>query len=318
MSFRREKYIPKGGPDGGDGGKGGDVVILADASLLSLESLAARQRYSAEDGGAGGKNKRHGKNGGDLIIKVPPGTVIRDAARANVLRDLERPGASVVIARGGRGGRGNSRFATATDRTPRRAEAGAPGETRDLALELKLIADAGLIGLPNAGKSTLLSVLSSARPRIAPYPFTTLTPNLGVIEREHETYVVADVPGLIEGASEGKGLGDRFLRHLERTRVLVHLVDASGERPLAEAYGVVRAEIAGRGGELAGKRELVVLTKMDLVADRAALARAARAAGLAAHCVSALSGEGIEDLVEALLEGISAARLEEARAARPE
>ncbi|MBI4879736.1 MAG: GTPase ObgE [Planctomycetes bacterium] len=318
VSFRREKYIPKGGPDGGDGGKGGDVVILADSSLMSLESLGAHQRFTAEDGAAGGKNKRHGRNGRDLVIKVPAGTVIRDAARGNVLRDLERPGASVIIARGGQGGRGNSRFATATDRTPRRAEPGGAGESRDLALELKLIADAGLIGLPNAGKSTLLGRLSSARPRVAPYPFTTLTPNLGVIERDHETYVIADVPGLIEGASQGRGLGDRFLRHLERTRVLVHLVDASDDRPLGEAYGAVRAEIAAHGGELAAKREIVVLSKLDLVADRADLAGRARAAGLAAYCVSALTGEGVLDLIEALLEGIAAARREEERRPRPE
>lgn len=308
VSFRREKFVPRGGPDGGDGGDGGAVILLADSKLMSLESLASRRIYRAENGASGGGNKKHGKNGADLVLEVPAGTLIKDAERGHVLKDLDRSGAQVVIAQGGKGGRGNTRFATSTDRTPRKAEPGTPGERRELRLELKLIADVGLVGYPNAGKSTLLNALSSAQPRIAPYPFTTLTPNLGIIDHDYEAYVVADVPGLIEGASEGKGLGHQFLRHVERTRVLLHLIDASDPRPVGEAYQAVRDEMDAFGGELLSKPETVVLTKMDLVEDRDDVVRQAREHGLEPQLVSSVTREGVQELIEDLATKVEAAR----------
>ncbi len=308
VSFRREKYIPKGGPDGGDGGKGGDVVIRADAKLLSLESLGATRTFRAKDGKGGGQSKCSGKDGADLVLTVPCGTLVKDAERGHVLKDLARAGDEVVIARGGKGGRGNARFSSATERTPRRAEPGEDGESRAVALELKLIADAGLVGFPNAGKSTVLAALSHARPKIAAYPFTTLSPNLGIVEADYERYIVADVPGLIEGASKGRGLGARFLRHVDRTRVLLHLVEASGHLTPLAAYRAVRHEIEQFGGELASKPEIVVLTKIDLAEDRRAAEKELRAAGVKPMVVSAVTGEGIPELLEALVRSMQSAR----------
>jgi len=308
VSFRREKYVPRGGPDGGDGGDGGDVVIEAVAKLMSLESLAARRTYVAQDGGAGGGAKQHGRNGRDLVLQVPAGTLVKDGERGHLLKDLDRVGARVIMAKGGQGGRGNTHFSTATDRAPRTAEPGQPGESRSLHLVLKLIADVGLVGFPNAGKSTLLQALSSARPRIAAYPFTTLTPNLGIIEFDFEPYVIADVPGLIEGAHEGKGLGVQFLRHVERTRVLLHLVDAAGEVSPLLAYRAVRGEISAFGGELAEKPEIVVLTKLDLLEDREARLSELRAELPGALAVSSVDREGLDGLIEALVREVRKAR----------
>jgi GTP-binding protein len=310
-SFRREKYVPKGGPDGGDGGAGGDIVIRAERKILSLESLGSKRIFRAEDGRPGTGNKCHGRDGRDLVLRVPAGTLVKDAERGHVLKDLDADGASVIVANGGKGGRGNPHFASAENRTPRRAEHGKPGESRTLVLELKLIADVGLLGYPNAGKSTLLGALSSAAPRVGSYPFTTLTPNLGILEVDWEPYVIADVPGIIEGAHQGKGLGHRFLRHVERTRVVLHLIDAASDVDPAEAYRAIRAEIAAYGSELASKPEIVVLTKMDLVEDRdrvAAIARNLVPGGAAPHLVSAHTGEGLEDLVRALVAAVRGAR----------
>ncbi len=265
MSFRREKYVPRGGPDGGDGGDGGAVILLADPMESSLHPLRGQGVFEAGNGRPGGPNNCTGARGRDLVLRVPPGTVVKDALRGNVLGDLVEPGARLVAARGGKRGRGNKAFATSTNRAPRRFEKGLPGEERELLLVLKLIADVGLIGLPNAGKSTLLSVLSAARPKIASYPFTTLRPCLGIVELgEFRSCVMADIPGLIEGASEGKGLGHRFLRHVERTRILLHLVDCSEDAPDPfEAYTGIRKELEAYSPQLAGRPSLVAGTKIE-------------------------------------------------------
>src|SRR5262245_50284060 len=262
VSFRREKYIPKGGPDGGDGGHGGDVIVRAVAGTDNLADIVNRKHWRAPKGERGGSANCHGRNGRDLIITVPPGTLVMDPDRGNILRDLTEPGQEVIVARGGRGGRGNKFFATATNQAPRDAEPGTPGEERWIVLELKVIADAGLIGLPNAGKSTLLSRLSQATPEIADYPFTTKHPNLGVVTIGGErAFVLADLPGLIEGAHEGIGLGHEFLRHVERTRVLIHLVEPlppDGSDPV-ENYQMVRRELELHGHGVTAKPEIVAI-----------------------------------------------------------
>ena len=303
VSFRREKFVPKGGPDGGDGGKGGDVVIRVNERLMSLEDLAAQRRHVAEDGRPGQGGKRFGRDGKDLVLEVPPGTLVMDAGRGNVLRDLDHKDASVVIAKGGKPGRGNAKFATATDRTPRRAESGKPGEERDLRLELKIIADAGLVGFPNAGKSTLLGAMSGTKPKIGAHPFTTLVPNVAIVEVDYEPYVIADVPGLIEGAHQGKGLGDQFLRHVERTRVLLHLVDASADTGVLETWRLVRAEIEEYSAELAARPEIVVVTKLDAVDGERRREVASELEGLdrPVHMISAVEREGLDELLEALV-----------------
>jgi GTPase len=267
VSFRRERFVPKGGPDGGDGGKGGDVILKAASNKRTLFHLKFKKEYKAENGQAGQGSQKYGRSGNDQVIEVPVGTLVRDADSGQLLFDLVTPEEPVVVARGGRGGRGNLHFKTSTHRTPRFAQPGEPGERLLLSLELKLIADVGIVGLPNAGKSTLISAVSSARPKIADYPFTTLTPNLGVVSvKNAEPYVVADIPGLIAGAHEGAGLGIRFLRHVERTRLLIHLLDA-GELdendPLAP-YRIIRRELSLHSDSLARKPELVVLNKLDL------------------------------------------------------
>src|SRR5205085_3393643 len=227
ISFHREKFVPRGGPDGGDGGRGGDVILVADPAVNGLGAFRYKRTYAAVRGGNGAKNKRHGKNGADIELRVPPGTIVRDAATGEVIDDLADEGDRLIVARGGRGGRGNQHFATPTNQAPYISETGQRGEERQLTLELKLISDVGLVGLPNAGKSTLLTAVSRATPKIADYPFTTLEPYLGVVEVGYDSYVMADLPGLIEGAASGAGLGIEFLRHVERTRLLVHVVDAS-------------------------------------------------------------------------------------------
>ena len=263
-TFRREKFVPRGGPSGGHGGRGGHVIMVADEGLNTLYMFRFTKRFEAERGGHGGSARKHGANGDDLRISVPVGTVVRDAETGQVLADLAVAGQEAVVARGGRGGRGNTAFTSPTHQAPRLAEKGEPGKVRRLALELKLIADVGLVGLPNAGKSTLLSVVSAARPKIADYPFTTLVPNLGVATVDYDTFVLADIPGLIEGASEGAGLGDRFLRHIERTRLLVHLLDAAGPDPMG-AFTTVNQELAAFNPALAKRPQIVVLNKLDLL-----------------------------------------------------
>jgi len=302
ISFRREAHVPRGGPDGGDGGRGGDVVLRADAQLASLGDFQFRTDYRATDGAAGEGGNRSGKAGRDLVVRVPAGTTIRDVATGEEVADLVADSAEIVAARGGRGGRGNARFVTSTRRAPRIAMDGEPGEERDLDLELRLIADVGLAGLPNAGKSSLLAALTRARPKIADYPFTTLTPNLGVARLDDRELVVADIPGLIEGASHGAGLGEEFLRHIERTRVVVHVVDASREDPLAD-IATIDAELEAYGHGLRERPELVALNKIDLAEARdrvPALVTTLEAHGREALAVSAASGEGVDRLAKRL------------------
>jgi GTPase len=263
MHFRREKYVPRGGPDGGDGGKGGNVIFEVKSTLNTLSSFRQNQKFKAEEGVKGGPSQMTGHNGKDLIIYVPPGTILFDADIGELIGDLTEPGQQLTILKGGRGGRGNQHFATSRNQAPRTAEKGEPAAEKRIKLELKLIADIGLIGIPNAGKSTLLSVLTNARPKIAPYPFTTLEPNLGVANIDDDTTVVlADIPGLIEGASHGAGLGHDFLRHVQRTRVLIHLVDGLSEDPLAD-YSQINSELSLFDPNLAKKPQLVALNKID-------------------------------------------------------
>lgn len=271
VAFRREKYVPFGGPYGGDGGDGGDVIFFVDSHHNTLYHFAHQKEFKAGDGEPGRTKDMHGANGQPLRIPVPPGTLVFDAGTGVVLADLTEPGQEVIVARGGRGGRGNTRFATATNQAPRIAENGDPGEELTVRLELKLLADVGLVGKPNAGKSTLLSVTTAARPEIGPYPFTTLQPNLGVVALSlDETFVMADLPGLIEGASQGKGLGHEFLRHIERTRVLIHLLDGAALDPL-EDFDTINAELAEFGHGLMGKPQIVAINKVDIPGVRSVL-----------------------------------------------
>lgn len=269
-AFRREKFVPRGGPSGGDGGRGGDVFLESDEGLNTLLHLRYNPEHKAERGRHGEGSNRHGKNGADVVVKVPVGTEIHDADTGEQLFDFTAPGQMYLAARGGKGGWGNAHFATPTRRAPKFHYSGRPGEERELQLELKLIADVGLVGFPNAGKSTLISVISAAKPKIADYPFTTLEPNLGVVDLGNfKTFVVADIPGLIEGASEGAGLGDRFLRHIERTRLILHLVDvssASGRDPVSD-YGVINQELEAYGFKPGEREQIVVATKVDALDD---------------------------------------------------
>ena len=300
VAFRREKFIPKGGPSGGDGGHGGSVYMIADASYNTLQHLSGRHHWRAERGQHGMGKKCHGRNGKDLYIKVPAGTIIYDAEHGFQLRDLAAPGDTVCVAAGGKGGRGNVHFKTATHQAPREFEPGEEGQERHLHLELKLIADVGLAGLPNAGKSTLVAHLSAARPKIADYPFTTLTPSLGIVEMSgYRRFVIADIPGLIEGAHQGAGLGDAFLRHIERTRIIVHVVDicpTAGD-PL-DAYRTIKAELRKYSATLADKPAIVAANKMDLTGSDEALERLAEAAGVEVVPISAATGRGLERLTE--------------------
>ena len=283
VSFRREKYIPKGGPDGGDGGHGGSVILVARAGPNTLLDLAGRHHYRAPDGRPGSGSNCAGKRGAHLVVTVPVGTLVYDATTGVLLKDLVQDGQAVRVARGGRGGRGNAYFVTATHQVPREFEPGLPGQERTLRLELKLIADVGFVGLPNAGKSTLLARLTRARPKIADYPFTTKEPQLGIAELPgFRRLVLADLPGLIEGAHEGVGLGDRFLRHIERTRVIVHLVELcppEGAPPPAEAYRIIRRELEKYSAALAAREEIVVGTKLDLTEAPEALRTLSAALG---------------------------------------
>jgi GTP-binding protein len=303
LSFRREKFIPLGGPDGGDGGDGGSVIFHVDEGLGTLLDLRYKVHCKAERGGHGMGKNRHGKNGEDLEIRVPPGVLVYDWESGELLADLKERGQRFVAAQGGRGGRGNARFATSTNRAPRHVQPGLPGEERWLRLELKLLADVGLVGMPNAGKSTLISAVSAARPKIADYPFTTLVPNLGVVRYgSFQSYVVADIPGLIEGASEGHGLGIRFLRHIERTDLFLHLVDLSDLQPVAalEQFDAINLELEKFNPRLLEKPQLVVLTKTDITEVREGIPEVRRIfeqRGYRTLVVSAVTGEGVPELV---------------------
>jgi GTPase len=306
VAFRREKFVPKGGPAGGDGGNGGSVVLTVDGGLSTLLDFRYKKECFAPAGDGGATKDRYGRGGVDLVLRVPPGTQVYDDETGALLADLQREGESFVAAAGGHGGRGNIHFASSTDRAPRKAEPGFPGDERSLRLELKLLADVGLLGFPNAGKSSLIARISAARPKIADYPFTTLVPNLGVVSLSGErSFVVADVPGLIEGAHSGAGLGDRFLRHLERTRVLVHLLEVSptpGRTPLRDFVTLCR-ELKLYDADLASRPQIVVLNKIDLPEVKRRhrqLLRPFKARGIPLLAISAATGEGVDALLNAV------------------
>lgn len=307
VHFRREKFVPRGGPDGGDGGKGGDVVFAVDTHASSLTAFRRNRHFRAEDGGRGGPSRKTGADGADEVIRVPPGTLIRDAETGELLADLTKPDERQVVLKGGRGGRGNARFASSRNQTPRMAEKGEPGKERWVLLELRLIADVGIVGVPNAGKSTLLSAVTNAKPKIASYPFTTLAPNLGVAELpEGESLVLADIPGLIEGAHEGVGLGYSFLRHIQRTRALIHLLDGMAEDPLAD-YTQINTEMALFDERLSKLPQVVAVNKMDLpeVAERwPALKEMLEEKGIDPLAVSAVSQQGLRTLLYRALEAV--------------
>jgi len=305
VSFRREKYVPRGGPNGGDGGDGGNVVFVADTNIGSLLDFRYKKIYKAQRGEDGRGKNQHGKSGEDIIIPLPQGTMIKDADTGDILCDLKQDGEKYIAARGGRGGRGNARFATSVHQAPREYEEGEEGESKSLKLELKLLADIGIVGFPNAGKSTLISKVSAARPKIADYPFTTLIPNLGVVSyAEHKTFIVADIPGLIEGAHEGIGLGVNFLKHIERTSILLYLLDISldkGRDPLSD-YSVLRNELKKYSGGLLKKPFLVVLNKIDLAGKSQIddIIKRFKKKKISLNPVSAYTGSGISELVSKL------------------
>jgi GTPase len=310
LAFRREKFIEFGGPSGGDGGRGGDVVVVAVDGLNTLIDYRYQQHYTAQNGRPGMGKDRHGGGGSDIVMKVPVGTQIYEEDGETLLADLTAVGQQAVLAKGGNGGFGNARFKTSTNRAPRHANPGQPGEERTIRLRLKLIADAGIVGLPNAGKSTFLAAVSAARPKIADYPFTTLHPQLGVVGIDGREFVLADIPGLIEGAHEGSGLGDRFLGHVERCRVILHLVDGTGEHA-GNAYKTVRTELEAYGGGLAEKAEVVALNKADALTPedlKQQVTRLKRAAGRTPLVVSAATGAGVPEVLRALIKVIDDAR----------
>ncbi len=303
VAFRREKYVPKGGPAGGNGGKGGDVIFIADGNLSTLLDFNYKRKYVAEDGKPGGNSLKDGRNGENILIKVPVGTIIKDAGTDEVLADLTKEGETFVAARGGKGGKGNANFATPTNQTPRYAEDGKPGEERRIKLELKLIADVGLVGFPNAGKSTLISVISAAKPKIADYPFTTLQPNLGIVKyKDFKSFTVADIPGIIEGAHLGKGLGHKFLRHIERTKFLLLMIDVTDEN-YQSVYETLIAELNNYSETLARKEKLLAFTKVDLLSEEELEeAKKRKIAGYENKpiFISAVAGIGIKELLDKL------------------
>jgi GTP-binding protein len=306
LSFRREKYVPRGGPDGGDGGKGGDVILKSTSRRRTLYPFQLKRQFKAKNGAHGQGKQKTGKNGQDLIIEIPPGTLVKDADSNEVLKDFTAASESYTVVRGGKGGLGNARFKTSTNRAPRYAQPGQAGQFRKLKLELKLLADVGIIGLPNAGKSTLISKISSATPKIADYPFTTLTPTLGVVETEWgEPFVVADIPGLIEGAHQGAGLGTQFLKHIERTRILIHMVDVGAidpDHPLDD-YETVNKELKSFNAQLTEKPQIVTLNKMDLPGIKdAADAFAAALDAEPIIFISAIKKKGLKQLISRILE----------------
>jgi len=306
VSFRREKFVPRGGPDGGDGGKGGDVILQSTSRRRTLYPFRFRRQFKAKNGAHGQGKQKTGKSAENLVIEIPPGTLVSDAETDELLKDFTQPGELFVAAGGGRGGQGNSRFKTSTQRAPRYAQPGEPGQFFKLKLELKLLADVGIIGLPNAGKSTLISVISSAAPKIADYPFTTLNPTLGVVQPDQEeSFVVADIPGLIEGAHQGAGLGIRFLRHIERTRILVHLIDAADIDPLnpLASYEIINEELAQYNPLLTEKPQILVLNKMDIPGtDQTAEIFQAAVQDRQVLMISAAARKGLDALMLKLLE----------------
>ncbi len=314
VAFRREKFVPKGGPAGGDGGRGGHVILLADPSVKTLVDLHLQRYYKAANGQHGQGNNKHGADGKDLLIRVPVGTVVYDAETGGSVTDLVKPGQRVIVARGGKGGRGNAAFATPKRQTPVFAELGEPGEERTFRLELKLLADVGIIGYPNVGKSTLIGRISAARPKIADYPFTTLTPNLGTVKMGNFSFVVADLPGLIEGAHKGVGLGQKFLRHAERTALLLHLVDIAaveGRDPIRD-FETINEELGHYSHQLAQKPQIIVANKMDLPRASENLERCLpywQERGYEVFAISALTGEGVEPLVYRMAESVKALQL---------
>lgn len=307
VSFRREAFAPRGGPDGGDGGHGGSVIFRATRNETSLYQFTRRRVIKAKPGEKGRGELRFGKTAPDEVLMVPLGTIIWDLESKRRLADLRHEGEEFVAARGGKGGRGNKKFANATHQVPHEFEYGEEGQERSLRLELRLIADVGIAGLPNAGKSTLLSRCSAARPKVAAYPFTTLEPKLGIVEREHARFAMADIPGLIEGAAEGKGLGHRFLRHIQRTRVIVHLIDASSGdvEQLTRDYATIRSELARHSAAIAAKPEIVVANKIDVTEAREAIAPFAAAIGKPVCAISAVTGEGLDDLLKLIWKTLS-------------
>jgi len=313
VSFRREKYVPRGGPDGGDGGDGGSVIIVAEPGIDSLTALAHRKHHRAVKGRPGASARCHGRSGKDLVLRVPPGTLVIDRREGFVLKDLARPKDQVIAARGGRGGKGNWHFKSPTNRVPREATRGDEGESRTLLLELKAIADVGLLGRPNAGKSTLLSRLSRAQPKIADYPFTTKFPNLGRVQVDRDrSFIMADIPGLIEGAHQGVGLGHEFLRHIERAGILIHLVEpepSDGTDPLAN-YFAIRQELAAYGARLAERPEIVVVTKADLPLASEIRDRLAAEVSRPVLLISAVTGQGLRELVGAVVRSLDAETVE--------
>jgi GTPase len=319
VSFRREKFVEFGGPDGGDGGKGGDVIVECVANLNTLLDYRYQQHFKAKKGGHGMGQNRTGAKGADVVLKVPPGTEILDDD-LTLIADLVKPGDRITLLRGGNGGFGNSRFKSSTNQAPRHANPGQKGEELNIWLRLKLIADAGIVGLPNAGKSTFLAAVSAAKPKIAEYPFTTLHPNLGMVRIDGTDFVLADIPGLIEGAHEGAGIGDRFLGHVERTAVLLHLVDATLE-DVGDAYAIVRGEVEAYGAGLAEKPEIVALSKADAVPKdemKKKLRALKKAAGATPLVVSAASGEGVKEALRALAAEVRNLRVQAKEGARPE
>lgn len=320
VHFHREKYVPRGGPDGGDGGRGGDVVFEARHTLNTLVSFRYKDRYHADDGKRGGPNNMTGKSSSDLVIPVPPGTLVYDGQSGDLLGDLTQDGQRLTVAKGGRGGRGNQHFATPSNQVPTMGEKGEPGEERNLRLELKLIADVGIVGMPNAGKSSLLAAVTNADPKIADYPFTTLEPNLGVAELDmNTTLVLADIPGLIEGAHRGVGLGDTFLRHIQRTRVLIHMLDGFSEDPLAD-FSQINTELALFDEKLVEKPQIVVFNKIDQpeVAERwERIRKELKRRGYEAMAISAMTREGTRDLLWKAVELLQRAPEVEVESAMP-
>ncbi len=307
VAFRREKFVPKGGPSGGNGGKGGNIYIETSNNLLTLLDFKYNIKFIAEDGDPGGTSLKDGKSGDDIIIKVPVGTMVKDADKDELLYDLDENGKRVLLAAGGRGGKGNSNFATPTNQTPRFAEDGTPGEEKNIVLELKLLADVALVGFPNAGKSTLISVISAAKPKIADYPFTTLTPNLGIVKyKDYKTFVVADIPGLIEGAHTGKGLGIQFLKHIERTKILLIMLDAFSE-DYQQDYNILINELKSYNKELSKRKKIVAFTKADVYTeDDLVEVKKRKVKGYRGKplLISAVSGFGIPELLDTLWENL--------------